>query len=1136
MSARYTGGLVYNAPGGWSGYFDGTGDYLTTPTGQTALTLGTSDFTIEMWAYPTTQVRGNPSLFASDPGAGLANAILIQFGGTTGQTMLWVNNTNLTASATNNYIRLNQWNHIAVCRSGGNTYTFYINGVAVNSVATNSTSLTTSSWYIGYWTVADNAYTGYLSNFRIVKGTVVYTGAFTPPSGALLPITNTSLLTCAYPTFRDGSSNNFTITATGNTAVSNVNPFPTSQLPNPALGGAGNGVYTMSQYAALKAANLWPSYDPYYKNVVINLHGNGTNAAQNSAFLDSSGNNWTLTNTGAPYQGTLSPFSNNWSAYFVSSSTSYLSVASNAALNFGTGDFTIEYWFYRPAGSSTDLLVTNSADGTGNDNYFYLVATPTGAGFFGIRTNAGETNFTGTIAAGVNTWAHLAVSRQSGLVRMFMNGTLCGSLTMTGTLTQRSFAIGAFIYPGYSAYSNGYLSDVRLIKGTALYTSSFTAPTAPLTAVPGTVLLTCQSNRYVDNSVNNFTITRNGGATIQRYSPFTPSIPVPLSYSGYFDGSGDYITAPSNAAFDFGSGDFTIEMWVNPSSHPSETLPISRVYDGSGNYSFAAYFTSGTVKFLYNGLTTISTSTVLSLYTWSHIAYVRSGTTLTIYVNGVSAGSGTISGSITASSYAVGVGARYDGSFPFAGWISNARIVKGTAVYTSAFTVQNYPLTAISGTSLLTCQSTTFIDNSPNAFAITVAGNAQPIIQNPFGINSKPVQYSPDVMGGSGYFDQTTSFSTPNQTGFNFGTGDFTVEAWFYPTGTGNTYGNSVVGTADGSTGWSLLVNRTINGYGVAAPNTIGSAILLYTTSLLPPYQWAHVAWVRSGTTAKLFLNGALVSTATDTTNGNITNALWVGSQANNGTAQNFPGYIGDVRIVKGTALYTNSFVPPTAPLTAVSGTTFLCNMTNAGIFDNSMINNFGTVGNAQISTSIKKYGTASLYFDGSGDYITTLAGASNQFGSGDFTIEFWFYQNSRTAGEYDAVFRINSAGTGYSADMYMTIGAGVSGYALAVSNNARNGWAVLLNPTGGLPALSTWHHMAIVRYGSVWTIYLNGSSVGTASYSGYVNTPTGSFQIGWAGTSDSYWDGYIDDFRVTKGVARYTTNFTPPTSQLQDQ
>ena len=227
----------FTAPSGTSlfgsGYFAGTGDYLTTPTGQTALTLGTSDFTIEMWAYPTTQVRGNPSLFTSDPGAGLANTILVQFVGTTGQTILWVNNTNLTASSTTNYIKLNQWNHIAICRSGGSTYTFYINGVAVNNVATNSTSLTTNSWYIGYWTVADNAYTGNITDFRIVKGTAVYTSAFTPPTAPLTAISGTSLLTLQTNGpennngFLDSSLNSFPIARTGNTTQGSFTPYGT---------------------------------------------------------------------------------------------------------------------------------------------------------------------------------------------------------------------------------------------------------------------------------------------------------------------------------------------------------------------------------------------------------------------------------------------------------------------------------------------------------------------------------------------------------------------------------------------------------------------------------------------------------------------------------------------------------------------------------------------------------------------------------------------------------------------------------------------------------------------------------------------------------------------------------------------
>ncbi len=191
----------------------------------------------------------------------------------------------------------------------------FLNGAQEGS-ATNSNSISTGSSYgisVGRWTEVDTNYiVGYVSNFRVVKGTAVYTSAFTPPVGPLQAITNTSLLTCAYPTFRDGSTNNFTITVNGNTAVSVQNPFPLTQLPNPALGNQGNGVYTMSQYQALRSQNLWPAIDPYFDYVTLLLHGNGTNGAQNNTFLDSSTNNFTITRNGNTTQGTFAPYGSNW--------------------------------------------------------------------------------------------------------------------------------------------------------------------------------------------------------------------------------------------------------------------------------------------------------------------------------------------------------------------------------------------------------------------------------------------------------------------------------------------------------------------------------------------------------------------------------------------------------------------------------------------------------------------------------------------------------------------------------------------------------------------------------------------------------------------------------------------------------
>jgi hypothetical protein len=224
---------------------------------------------------------------------------------------------------------------------------------------------------------------------------------------------------------------------------------------------------------------------------------------------------------------------------------------------------------------------------------------------------------------------------------------------------------------------------------------------------------------------------------------------------------------------------------------------------------------------------------------------------------------------------------------------------------------------------------------------------------------------------------------------------------------------------------------------------------------------------------------------------------------------------------VTGSAL---SATVPTAPLTAIANTQLLLNFTNAGIFDNTGKNNLETVGNAQIDTTTVKYGTGSMEFDGTGDYLKS---ASNpQFIlSGDFTIEAWVYPNSTAAN-----FVVVCLGDSYtSTGLELYAGSAVLDWRVFSDNASKIDSSTAY-------ASGAWVHLAVVRSSGVVTLYVNGTAEGstwstTATFSGNLLVAGELYN----GSTSSPTNGYIDDLRITKGVARYTANFTPPTAAFPD-
>jgi hypothetical protein len=178
-------------------------------------------------------------------------------------------------------------------------------------------------------------------------------------------------------------------------------------------------------------------------------------------------------------------------------------------------------------------------------------------------------------------------------------------------------------------------------------------------------------------------------------------------------------------------------------------------------------------------------------------------------------------------------------------------------------------------------------------------------------------------------------------------------------------------------------------------------------------------------------------------------------------------------------------------------------------------------VGNAQISTAQSKFGGASIALDGSGDYLTVLNSSQFNFGVDDFTIEAWFYRTST------AQFEIASCGN-----------PGADGFFFTSNTSAINfgtGSAVVLASSSTSLALNVWTHIAVTRSSNVTRVFANGIAGATTTNALNNLNSTTVFRVGANRAVNAFATGYIDEFRITKGVARYTANFTPPTAPFPD-
>ena len=634
------------------------------------------------------------------------------------------------------------------------------------------------------------------------------------------------------------------------------------------------------------------------------------------------------------------------------------------------------------------------------------------------------------------------------------------------------------------------------------------------------------NNTFIDSSSSSHTITANGDATQTTFSPYRHG-----GYSTYFDGSGDGIDFTPTTPI--GTSDFTLEAWVYPESFGTTEAIFCTLPSGSATSMQLNVGTSGTLELWYKGISAgdnVTISGVFTLDTWHHIAMVGDGTAneIKIYKDGTQLGSTLSYNYNYSASSTYRVGRNRGGTSYFNGYLRDVRLVY-SKVYTSDFTAPDEPLTAITNTKLLTCHLPYITDSSSDGNTATISGNTS---TKPFGPYDYS-QYSSAANLGSLHFDGSGDYVTaPSNAVFDFGTGDYTIESWINIPDVTSTWQAFISRGYTTTGGWRLYKN---SGNSDLRFYYTGTSYISATSTGLVDNTWHHIAVVRSSGTITIYVDGVSKGSGSDgsTSNNPGSYAIEIGSGVHSST---FPitGYMSDVRIVKGTAVYTADFTPPTTPLTAITGTSLLLKGTNAGIIDKSQSAQALTLnGNVKSSTTAYKYLTSSMAFDGTGDYIDIPVEDQFGFGTGDFTVEFWFNY------------------TGSMGTRPMQLGTGVNG------SSHYCGWALRIESSNSLQferysgghtnytfgtfssSAGSWHHLAITRAGTTLRGFIDGTQIGsdlTSSLSFDAHNTTDPLRIGWGndGRGNFYWNGYMSDVRITKGLARYTAAFTPPTAALK--
>jgi len=695
----------------------------------------------------------------------------------------------------------------------------------------------------------------------------------------------------------------------------------TPDSENEAPGLTNSGTVTFKASDGISFASTVSTFTLNFINVISNsastlllMKATGNDVYNsNITFLDSDGTSQSFTRNGTPQASTFTPYrKGGYSVYLAdgSETSDYVDIDHDSSLNLTDSDFTIECWIYVNSWTNNDVVVGKWQQGSIAGVNEWLWYYSSAALRFLVSTNGQSSAFNISFGSPpLNQWNHLAATRSGNKWYTYLNGEQVATRTGTETIytSSRKMQIGRYEVNGGL---DGYVSDLRIVKGRSVYDSEFTPPTERLTAVTNTVLLTCQLPYLADSSSYAHTMTGFGGVETHPISPYDyePWNSIDGG-SVYFDGTGDYLVDNESAdnEYTMGTGDFNFECWYYPLSIPAAgnhylvAFGQGNVNDHEGfllgvntNGKVYGYIGSG------SGWTSLTSGTAIVLAkTWVHLAISRSGTTLKIFVNGVEDQSTTNSTNIPNANNLIQIGGRVDSNGSTqqyaTGHLADVRLDQGGAVRTAAFTPPTEPISSTSNTKLLMNNKT-----DANIYDAAAANTFQLINNTKASTTQRKFSTSSSI-----YFDGGDDRLQVQDFGLE---DDLTVEGWFYQTATQSTSYRLLVGTSTytSSTPFGLFTyNTQVQLWGLQSGVQITGSFTANT--------WHHVAVVRNSGTWTLYIDGT--SQGTNTNNGTYAFADGTEWQWGCGpvslTANDFTGYMQDWRI-SDRAVYTSNFTAPT--------------------------------------------------------------------------------------------------------------------------------------------------------------------------------------------------------------------------------